>query len=98
MKFKIVEDFHQIDNLHQEIIVDQNPRQYIRVISQIIVVNISTISDHPKITAKMAILDKWVPHKRSEGQKVREEFYEYQLDVFLFFLKSHPIEKKMAEL
>lgn len=50
-------------------LIEQNPQQSVSEMSQIMVVNISTLSDHHKRIGKMKNVDKEVPHELSERQR-----------------------------
>ncbi|KAF2347598.1 hypothetical protein FHG87_021648 [Trinorchestia longiramus] len=52
-------------------VVEQNPRQSVREMSQTLGVSIATVSRHLKIIGKVKKLDKWVPHELNENQKLR---------------------------
>lgn len=70
LKIKVVES-SAIDSQHLKTLVIQNPRQSVVKMSQIMGVNISTISDHLKKIVKVKKLSKWVPHESSESQRIQ---------------------------
>ncbi|KAF2344777.1 hypothetical protein FHG87_024467 [Trinorchestia longiramus] len=60
-----------LENEQLHAVVEQNPRQSVKEISQTLGVNIATVSRHLKIIGKVKKLDKWVPHELNENQKLR---------------------------
>ncbi|KAF2358304.1 Transposase type 1 [Trinorchestia longiramus] len=60
-----------LDNEQLHAVVEQNPRQSVREMSQTLGVSIATVSRHLKIIGKVKKLDKWVPHELNENQKLR---------------------------
>ncbi|KAF2358812.1 Transposase type 1 [Trinorchestia longiramus] len=51
-------------------VLEQNPRQSAREMSQTLGVSIATVSRHLKVIGKVKKLDKWVPHELNENQKL----------------------------
>ncbi|KAF2364599.1 hypothetical protein FHG87_004649 [Trinorchestia longiramus] len=60
-----------LENEQLHAVVEQNPRQSVRKMSQTLGVSIVTVSRHLKIIGKVKKLDKWVPHELNENQKLR---------------------------
>ncbi|KAF2354178.1 hypothetical protein FHG87_015064 [Trinorchestia longiramus] len=60
-----------LDNEQLHAVVEQNPRQSVREMSQTLGVSIATVLRHLKIVGKVKKLDKWVPHELNENQKRR---------------------------
>ncbi|KAF2351104.1 hypothetical protein FHG87_018137 [Trinorchestia longiramus] len=60
-----------LENEQLHAVVEQNPRQSVREMSQTLGVSIATVSHHLKIIGKVKKLDKWVPHELNENQKLR---------------------------
>ncbi|KAF2361454.1 hypothetical protein FHG87_007783 [Trinorchestia longiramus] len=60
-----------LENEQLHAVVEQNPRQSVREMSQTLGVSIATASRHLKIIGKVKKLDKWVPHELNENQKLR---------------------------
>ncbi|KAF2350262.1 S-adenosyl-L-methionine-dependent methyltransferase, partial [Trinorchestia longiramus] len=60
-----------LENEQLHAVVEQNPRQSVREMSQTLGVSIATVSRHLKIIGKVKKLDKWVPHELNENQKLR---------------------------
>ncbi|KAF2345379.1 Transposase type 1 [Trinorchestia longiramus] len=60
-----------LENEQFHAVVEQNPRQSVREMSQTLGVSIATVSRHLKIIGKVKKLDKWVPHELNENQKLR---------------------------
>ncbi|KAF2365177.1 hypothetical protein FHG87_004070 [Trinorchestia longiramus] len=60
-----------LENEQLHAVVEQNPRQSVREMSQILGVSIATVLYHSKIIGKVKKLDKWVPHELNENQKLR---------------------------
>ncbi|KAF2347610.1 hypothetical protein FHG87_021634 [Trinorchestia longiramus] len=60
-----------LENEQLHAVVEQNPRQSVREMSQTLGVGIATVSHHLKIIGKVKKLDKWVPHELNENQKLR---------------------------
>ncbi|KAF2349194.1 Transposase type 1 [Trinorchestia longiramus] len=60
-----------LENEQLHAVVEQNPRQSVREMSQTLCVSIATVSRHLKIIRKVKKLDKWVPHELNEKQKLR---------------------------
>ncbi|KAF2366856.1 hypothetical protein FHG87_002405 [Trinorchestia longiramus] len=60
-----------IENEQLHAVVEQNPRQSVREMSQALGVSIATVSRHLKIIGKEKKLDKWVPHELNENPKLR---------------------------
>ncbi|KAF2358169.1 hypothetical protein FHG87_011078 [Trinorchestia longiramus] len=60
-----------LENEQLHAVVEQNPRQSVREMSQTLGVSITTVSRHLKIIGKVKKLDKWVPHELNENQKLR---------------------------
>ncbi|KAF2361929.1 Peptide chain release factor class I/class II [Trinorchestia longiramus] len=59
------------ENEQLHAVVEQNPRQSVREMSQTLGVSIATVLRHLKIIGKVKKLDKWVPHELNENQKLR---------------------------
>ncbi|KAF2361822.1 Transposase type 1 [Trinorchestia longiramus] len=68
---KRVEDVWRVENEQLHAVVEQNPRQSVREMSQTLGVSIATVSRHLKIIGKVKKLDKWVPHELNENQKLK---------------------------
>ncbi|KAF2354724.1 Winged helix-turn-helix DNA-binding domain [Trinorchestia longiramus] len=60
-----------LENEQLHAVVEQNPRQSVREMSQTLGVSIATVSRHLKIIGKVKKLDKWVPHELNKNQKLR---------------------------
>ncbi|KAF2364734.1 Winged helix-turn-helix DNA-binding domain [Trinorchestia longiramus] len=62
-----------LENEQLHAVVEQNPRQSVREMAQTLGVSIATVSRHLKIIGQVKVkkLDKWVPHKLNENQKLR---------------------------
>ncbi|KAF2349614.1 Transposase type 1 [Trinorchestia longiramus] len=60
-----------LENEQLHAVVEQNPRQSVREMSQTLGVSTATVSRHLKIIGKVKKLDKWVPHELNENQKLR---------------------------
>ncbi|KAF2367367.1 Transposase type 1 [Trinorchestia longiramus] len=60
-----------LENEQLHAVVEQNPRQSVREMSQTLGVSIATVLRHLKIIGKVKKLDKWVPHELNENQKLR---------------------------
>ncbi|KAF2353489.1 Transposase type 1 [Trinorchestia longiramus] len=60
-----------LENEQLHAVVEQNPRQSVREMSQTLGVSTATVSRHLKIIEKVKKLDKWVPHELNENQKLR---------------------------
>ncbi|KAF2366735.1 hypothetical protein FHG87_002501 [Trinorchestia longiramus] len=60
-----------LENEQLHAVVDQNPRQSVREMSQTLGVSIATVLRHLKIIGKVKKLDKWVPHELNENQKLK---------------------------
>lgn len=60
-----------LDNEQLKAVVEQNPRQSVREMSQTLGVSASTVSRHLQSIGKVKKLDKWVPHELNEHQKLR---------------------------
>ncbi|KAF2348287.1 Transposase type 1 [Trinorchestia longiramus] len=60
-----------LENEQLHAVVEQNPRQNVKEMSQTLRVSIATVSRHLKIIGKVKKLDKWVPHELNENQKLR---------------------------
>ncbi|KAF2363251.1 hypothetical protein FHG87_005999 [Trinorchestia longiramus] len=60
-----------LENEQLHAVVQQNPRQSVREMSQTLGVSIATVLRHLKIVGKVKKLDKWVPHELNENQKLR---------------------------
>ncbi|KAF2349002.1 Transposase type 1 [Trinorchestia longiramus] len=60
-----------LENEQLHAVVEQNPRQSVREMSQTLGVRIATVLRHLKIIGKVKKLDKWVPHELNENQKLR---------------------------
>ncbi|KAF2353642.1 Transposase type 1 [Trinorchestia longiramus] len=60
-----------LENKQLHTVVEQNPRQSVREMSQTLGVSIAKVSRHLKIIGKVKKLDKWVPHELKENQKLR---------------------------
>ncbi|KAF2368605.1 Transposase type 1 [Trinorchestia longiramus] len=60
-----------LENEQLHAVVEQNPRQSVREMSQTLGVSIATVSRHLKIIGNVKKLDKWVPHELNENQNLR---------------------------
>ncbi|KAF2355667.1 Transposase type 1 [Trinorchestia longiramus] len=60
-----------LENEQLHAVVEQNPRQSVREMSQALDISIATVSRHLKIIGKVKKLDKWVPHELNENSKIR---------------------------
>ncbi|KAF2348496.1 hypothetical protein FHG87_020748 [Trinorchestia longiramus] len=60
-----------LENEQLHAVVEQNPCQSVREMSQTLGVSIATVSRHLKIIGTVKKLDKWVPHELNENQKLR---------------------------
>ncbi|KAF2349966.1 hypothetical protein FHG87_019280 [Trinorchestia longiramus] len=59
------------ENEQLHTVVEQNPRQCVREMSQTLGFSIATVFHHLKIIGKVKKLDKWVPHELNDNQKLR---------------------------
>ncbi|KAF2352159.1 hypothetical protein FHG87_017081 [Trinorchestia longiramus] len=60
-----------LENEQLHAVVEQNLRQSVKEISQTLGISIATVSRHLKIIGMVKKLDKWVPHKLNENQKLK---------------------------
>ncbi|KAF2367782.1 hypothetical protein FHG87_001451 [Trinorchestia longiramus] len=67
LKMKRVEVSVGLENEQLHAVVEQNPRQSVREMSQTLGVSIAIVSRHLKIIGKVKKLDKWVLHELNEN-------------------------------
>ncbi|XP_066253422.1 histone-lysine N-methyltransferase SETMAR-like [Euwallacea similis] len=53
-----------------QVLVEANPRQTVRELSEELNVSIATISRHLKLIGKVKKMDKWVPYELNKRQKI----------------------------